>query len=283
MSPTSFTAILMALTLALPAAAEARGPDDRPPPVGLPGPLVGAIELSNERDRPVAIYLDGRFAIEVGARSTTVLEDVPNGTRLVSYPVSHRGPEPRWQTDRVEVREGRRTALRIARLRDATLVVTNPFARKVGVWIDGHRATRLGRHESERIGGLEPGRVRVELRDDGRVLASDVVELYPGRESYFAPPLVRYGAVELVNPTRRAVRITLEERPGGARLPGGLDAAGFRLAPGQRRVIGEIGAGALTIQVTTEDGRLIRHEATIVAGETTRFEVPYAWIDPRTR
>jgi hypothetical protein len=261
-------------------ATAAAGPGDRPPPVGaLPGPLVGTIEISNERARPVAIYLDGRFALEVRPRSTQLIDSVPNGVRLVSYSGAH---ERDWQTDRVEVRENRRSALRIAPLRPttATLVVSNPFDRKVTVLVDGRRVTELRRLESERIEGLRPGRAHVELRHGRHALADDSVELVAGRESYFAPQLQRPGALELKNPTNSPVRITLLERPGGARLPDHLARDGFRLEPGSARVVNDLGAGPLTVQVTTEDGRIIKHEADIVAGRTSRFDVPYAWIGP---
>ena len=338
---------LMTLVLLMGAPASAREPEDRPAPIGAesaPGPLVGAIEITNERDRPVRIFIDGRFAIELRPRTTDVIDQVPNGIRLVAYAGAGR---ERWQTDRVEVREGRRAALRIAPLRGqvaiinrsdddlrvmlgdvdlgvvkpgrdvlspplpegvyrlasvpigwtrakphvqevtlvagetiraelrslaATLVVSNPFARSVTVWIDGQRRTRLDPLESERIGRLEPGRSLVELRDDGprrpgglpsdgRVLASETIELEPGRESYFAPPPLRHGALELVNPTRRPVRITL---PGDS----------FRLAPGAKRFVDHIAAGPLTIQLTTDDGRIVRHRTEIIGGETQRFVVP---------
>jgi len=233
-------------------AAHAQSPHDRPPPLdlpGLPGPLVGAIEITNERDRPVQVYIDGRFALELRPRSTDVIERVPNGVRLVSYAGMGRRDDDRWQTDRVEVREGRRAVLRIAPLRGlaaivnatgtrlhvrldkidlglldpgrelltpplpagtyrlaadplgwrhgplvqdlrivpgeivrvelrafaASLVVDNPYPNKIGVWLDGQRVMRLDRFESGRLEQLRPGRVRIELRRDGRVLTSDLI------------------------------------------------------------------------------------------------------------
>jgi len=343
MSPrrTTITLALAAL-LMTGAAASAHGPDDRPAPVDVPGPLVGSIELTNERDRPVQIYVDGRFALELRARTTDAIERVPNGIRLVSYIGAGVREGARWQTDRVEVREGRRSSLRIAPLRGqvaivnsaevdlqltlgdielglvkagrellspplpegnyrlsaapvgwnrmkpqlqdvtivagetvradirsfaATLVVSNPFPRRVTVWIDGARITRLERMESERIGRLQPGRVLVELRDDRRVLASEMVELVPGRETYFAPQPIRFGALEVRNPTREPVRVTLD------------NSAGFRLAPGAVRTFDNLAAGNLTIQLTSEDGRIVKHQAQIIGGETNRFEVPYGWVD----
>lgn len=329
--------------------ARAHGPDERPVPVqpgepaNLPGPLTGSLEITNERDRPVQIYLDGRFALELRARSTDTLERVPNGVRLVSY-VGSDGA--RAQTDRVEVREGRRSSLRIAPLRGqvaivnraevdmrvsldeqdlgvlrvgrdlvtppmpagtyrlvaapvgwkraapqaqevvviagetvraeirplaATLVVSNPFPRPVVVFIDGERTTRLGRLESERIPNLEPGATRVELRDDRRVLASETISLAPGRESYFAPQLVRYGSLEVRNPSRRAVRITLDGK------------SGFRLSPGASRTIGDLEAGRLVVQVTLDDGRIVKHDTDIVPGETQLFQVPLGWFEPDYR
>lgn len=335
---------VMMVVLLVGAPAIAREPDDRPAPIGAesaPGPLVGAIEITNERDRAVRIFVDGRFAIELRARTTDVLEQVPNGVRLVSYAGAGR---ERWQTDRVEVREDRRAALRIAPLRGqvavmnrsdddlrvmlgdvdlgvvkpgrellspplpegvyrlssvpvgwtrakphaqevtliagetvqaevrsmaATLVVSNPFARAVSVWVDGRRVTRLDRMESERIGRLQPGRTLVELRDDSRgarsedarVLASDTLELVPGRESYFAPQPLRHGALEVTNPTRRPVRITLPNES-------------FRLAPGASRFVDDLPVGPLTIQLTTDDGRIVRHRTEIIGGETHAFVVP---------
>lgn len=349
---------LMALAGLTSAAAAA--PGDRPPPVGLSGPIVGSIEISNERDRPVAIYIDGRFALEVGARRTEVISAVPNGIRLVSYAGAGHGEGLRWQTDRVEVRENRRAALRIAPLRGrvaifngartemrvsidgtelgrvmpgreimsppiragrhqltahpigwdrtppqvqeiviapgevtraevramaATLVISNPFRRRTAAFVDGRHVADLDRLESQRITGLRPGRVSVELRHRRRVLASEVTELVAGRETYFAPQLLRSGALELNNGTQEPVRITLVEQPGGARLPQHM-ADGFRLDPGAARVVDDIEAGALVVQVTTRDGRIIKHETEIIAGRTARFDVPYAWLGepaPRPR
>jgi len=340
-----YTSVVLALAalLVTGGAASAQGPDDRPPPIDAPGPLVGSIEITNERDRPLQIYVDGRFAIELRARTTDTLERVPNGIRLVSYNGAGGRDAARWQTDRVEVREGRRASLRIAPLRGqvaianraeidlqlmlgdidlgvvksgrelvspplpegsyrlsavplgwarskpqvqdvtiiagetvraeirsfaATLVVSNPFPRRVTVWIDGERYTRLDRLESERIGRLQPGRVLAELRDNGRVLASEMVDLFPGRETYFAPQPIRYGALEVRNPTREPVRVTLD------------NSGGFRLAPGAVRAFDNLAAGPIVIQVTTEDGRIVKHQAQIIGGETNRFEVPYGITGP---
>ena len=95
LSRASIVTALAALLSTVAGAAAAHGPtpDDRPLPA-LPGPLVGAIEITNERDRPVQIYVDGRFAVEVRPRTTDVIERVPNGVRLVSYMGGGgRGPE----------------------------------------------------------------------------------------------------------------------------------------------------------------------------------------------
>ena len=344
---TAITAVAWTLTaMSFAGAARAHGPDDVPPPrevAGLPGPLVGAIEITNERDRPVQVYIDGRFALELRARTTDVVERVPNGIRLVSYAGMGRRDDDRWQTDRVEVREGRRAALRIAPLRGAaviinqtglrlhvifdkidlgmldpgrevvtpplpaglyrlsaephgwarqrtqvqdvmivpgevvraelrsfaaSLVVDNPFPNKIGVWLDGQRVLRLDRFESGRLDHLEPGRARIELRRDGRVLASDLIELVPGRETRYAPHAVRHGALEVRNPTQQPVRVTIDETNG------------FRLDPGAVRLIPELAPGVHTIQLTTDDGRIIKHETRIDPGETARFEVPQAWLTP---
>jgi len=89
-------------------------PAPRPEPTPeLPGPLVGSLEISNERERPVLVYIDGAFAIELPASSTRVLPGVPNGTRLVTYG----GRVGGYATDRVDIRIDRRAAIRIAPLR----------------------------------------------------------------------------------------------------------------------------------------------------------------------
>lgn len=343
-SHATFAWSLVSILIAGSATAHAQTPYDRPPPQdvpGLPGPLVGALEITNERDRPVQVYIDGRFALELRPRSTDVVERVPNGIRLVSYAGLGRHDDDRWQTDRVEVREGRRAALRIAPLRGlaavvnltgsrvhvrldkldlgqlepgrelltpplpagayrltadpqgwrhgsmtqdvliipgevvrvelrafaASLIVDNPYPDKIGVWLDGQRVMRLDRFASGRLDHLQPGRVRIELRRDGRVLTSDLIELVPGRETRYAPMVMRLGALEVRNPTREPVRVTLDETNG------------FRLDPGQVRLVGELAPGAHTLQLTTDDGRIIKHEVRITPGETSRFEVPQAWVN----
>jgi hypothetical protein len=82
-------------------------------PRDLPGPLTGSLEISNERHRPIEVYIDGSFAIELPAQTTRVLREIPNGVRLVSYGSRQAG----YQTDRVEIRIDRKAALRIAPLR----------------------------------------------------------------------------------------------------------------------------------------------------------------------
>lgn len=110
--------MLLSLSLMVGAtgAAQAR-PTPVPPPVSLPGPLTGAIEITNERHRPVEVYIDGTFAIELPGLTTRTLPEIPNGVRLVSY-----GNRRDFQTDRVEVRIDRKVALRIAPLRGQVTV-----------------------------------------------------------------------------------------------------------------------------------------------------------------
>lgn len=106
------------------ASASARGPEGLPDDaqrfaIGeLRGPLTGSLEVTNERARPVQLYIDGRFAIEIAGRTTAVVPDVPNGLRLVAYG----DRDHRFQVDKVEVRIDRRSALRIAELRGVAII-----------------------------------------------------------------------------------------------------------------------------------------------------------------
>ncbi|MBL8786438.1 MAG: hypothetical protein JNJ59_16165 [Deltaproteobacteria bacterium] len=340
------TWVAVALLSVMAGTANAHGPDPdpRPRPIapgeGAPGALTGAIEVTNERERPVEVYVDGRFAIEVRGRATQLIEGVPNGIRVVSYTGLGRDAASRWTTDRVEVRIDRRSSLRIAPLRGsvavrnlsgvamrvrigdldlgivtpgaevlspalpagryalvaapvgmprakpqtqevfveagevaraelrafaASLVVENPFRRPVQVFIDGAKVGRVERNSRERIDRLDPGLVRIELRGEGRILATDTIELFPGREVQWAPQVARFGAVEFYNPTREWVRVT-------------VGSEGFRLGPAQTRVVTNLPTGVVQVQLTTDDGRIVMHEATIMAGETQRFEIPRAWV-----
>jgi len=344
-SPTSVWVAVAFLTM-IAGSANAHGPDPDPRarPIavgeGAPGALTGAIEVTNERERPVEIYIDGRFALEVRGRSTQLIDGVPNGIRVVSYAGLGRDSGSRWSTDRVEVRIDRRSSLRIAPLRGsaairnlsgvamrvrlgdlelgvvapgaelltpalpagrytlvaapvamprvkpqtqevyveagevaraelrafaASLLVENPFRRRVEVFIDGVKVGRIERNSRGRIDRLDPGLVRIELRGEGRILATDTIELFPGREVQWAPQVARFGAIEFYNPTREAVRVTV-----------GVD--GFRLGAAQTRVVTNLPTGVVQIQLTTDDGRIVMHEATVMPGETQRFEIPRAWV-----
>ncbi len=120
--------MLLALSLTLGGAALARPAPLPARPSEIPGPLVGSLEISNERERPVLVYIDGTFAIELPPSTTRVLPDVPNGMRLVSYGERGEGSERGgrgardvqpggYVTDRVDIRIDRRAAIRIAPLR----------------------------------------------------------------------------------------------------------------------------------------------------------------------
>ena len=117
-------AMLLALSLTLGGAALARPAPLPVRPSELPGPLVGSLEISNERERPVLVYIDGTFAIELAPNTTRVLPDVPNGLRLVTYGEANerggrgaRDVQGGYVTDRVDIRIDRRAAIRIAPLR----------------------------------------------------------------------------------------------------------------------------------------------------------------------
>jgi hypothetical protein len=116
--------MLLALTLTFGGSALARPTPLPERPSEIPGPLVGSLEISNERERPVQVYIDGTFAIELPPSTTRVLPDVPNGMRLVSYGErgegrerGARGEAGGYVTDRVDIRIDRRAAIRIAPLR----------------------------------------------------------------------------------------------------------------------------------------------------------------------
>lgn len=119
LAATLFAGLVLAATTA-----SARGPvgeidDGQRFAIGeLRGPLTGSIEVTNERNRLVQLYVDGRFALEIAPRSTAVLPDVPNGIRLVAYG----DRDHRFQVDKVEVRVDRRSSLRIASLRGIALI-----------------------------------------------------------------------------------------------------------------------------------------------------------------
>jgi len=322
-------------------AAMARPPEPAgPPPVrdeltaaDLGGALTGSIEISNERHRPVQVFIDGRFALEVAARATAIVPDVPNGIRLVAYG-NRRGD---LQIDRDEVRIDRRSALRIAPLRGAVvvrndsgtamrvrlgdddlglvqpgadvksgallpggytlsyvpqagrgipprterveveagetarvvlqpffarLVVKNPFPYDVNLMLDGARVATIRRMDEVRLDTLLPGRVDAQIRKQGRVLATARLDLDAGRVTSWDPPGLRFGDLELVNPTRFPVRIQV-----GAMT-------GFVLRAGETRLLSNLDVGRTDIQVTLEDGRVVRHVTEIEGGERTRFEVP---------
>lgn len=108
--------LTLLLGLCVAGVAQAR-PTPVPPPASLPSPLTGSIEITNERQRPVEVYIDGTFALELPGLTTRTLPEIPNGVRLVSY-----GNRRDFQTDRVEVRIDRKVALRIAPLRGLVTV-----------------------------------------------------------------------------------------------------------------------------------------------------------------
>lgn len=115
------------------------GDDDTPRFEGAGRALVGSIECVNDRDRPAKIYIDGAFAAEVPAHARTVIPDVPNGVRLVSY---RSGGRRQWQTDEVNVGIDRRAMVRIAPLRGQALI-----------------HNRTGQTISVRLGSIEVGTV----------------------------------------------------------------------------------------------------------------------------
>ncbi|MCC6619945.1 MAG: hypothetical protein IT385_01740 [Deltaproteobacteria bacterium] len=319
-------------------------PPYQPPPIdvdepgdllrdpGLGGALTGSIEISNERHRPMKVFVDGRFALEVGARATAIIPDVPNGVRLVAYG-DRRGA---FEVDRVEVRIDRRAALRIAPLRGvavirnesgvpmrvrfgdddlgvvqpgrelesapllsgvytlsyvpqgrgiaprtervtleagertrialapffAELVVRNPFPFDVNLFLDGKRVGKIDGRDELRLDALVPARVDAQLRKQGKVLAGATLDLDAGRLVRWDPPGPRFGDLEVVNPTRFPVRVQIGSM------------TGFVLRPGETRHFNNLDAGPTNIQVTLEDGRVVRHVLTIEGGERERFEVP---------
>lgn len=112
--PRALASVIALGLIAIGGAALARPvPVPEPGPRDLPGPLTGSLEISNERHRPIEVHIDGAFALELPAQTTRVLREVPNGVRLVSYGSRQSG----YQTDRVEIRIDRKSALRIAPLR----------------------------------------------------------------------------------------------------------------------------------------------------------------------
>ncbi len=125
------SSLVVGLLVSLTSGASAYGPNNPPPPApsiddhdaprfeGAGRALVGSIECVNDRERPAKVFVDGVFAAEVPAHARTIIPDVPNGVRLVSY---RSGGRRHWQTDEVNVGIDRRAFVRIAALRGQALI-----------------------------------------------------------------------------------------------------------------------------------------------------------------
>jgi hypothetical protein len=148
----------------------------------------------------------------------------------------------------------------------ADLRVDNPFPFAVHLLVDGRRVARIAALGTARLNDLLPAPVNLELVHRNQRLATERMNLTAGADLRWAPIDARYGELELYNPTRFPVRITVN----------GL--TGVRLAPGETQRVRELASGSVRVQVTLEDGRVVIHETRIAGGARERFTVPMAWV-----
>lgn len=224
------------------------------PAKGIPGPLTGSLEITNERHRPVEVFLDGTFALELPALSTRILPDVANGVRLVTY-----GNRRDFQTDRVEIRIDRKVALRIAPLR-GQVTVRNTSGLPMRITLDEFDLGVVAPDREVTSQPLPAGTYVVTATPReraGRPQIQDVL-VQPGETSVVAlRPL--FASLRVDNPYPHAVNVYVD---------GSRETRLERLAS---LVIPDLVPGRVTVEMRQRGERLAGDTLELMAGTESRW------------
>jgi hypothetical protein len=192
--------------------------------------LFGQAHIINDSGVRMRIVLDGR---ELGvAAPGQVVESwpLPPGT----YSVEARPADGRYAggpalKQSFFIRRGEQPRVAVGAWH-ARLDVFNPFPFAANLWVEGERVAQLSPGETRVFARQVPGALRVELKRDGRLLASDTVRVAPGGDAMWRPIDVRRGDLRVGNRTGLRVRVSVdgqdhgELRDGDVRVFAGLDA-----------------------------------------------------------
>lgn len=178
---------------------------------------------------------------------------------LTAVPVGRRGGGPPI-VERFVITPSGRTPVTIAPWM-ASLTVTNTLPHRVEVRIDGERVRRLGSGRSVEVGPLAPGVHEVRLAHRGAVVVSERLTLAPGSRTAWSPAIARFGGLELVNVSRRAVTVRVDGRVIGLLEPNGV------------RVVPRLPAGDVTVAFSGPGGREVVQIAAVLPDRTTRLEL----------
>ena len=196
----------------------------------------GRASIKNNSRVSLKLLVDGRHETILAPGAMHRTSRMRTGThRIEAYPIasSSRGSVSMKKT--FIVRPGQTARVELGRFM-ADVRVSNPYDRRVRVWVDGDRKLRLGPYETATVTGLLPGRHTIEMKKRGRVLNRMELKLNHGQVARWSP-LARYrGRVSVANNAQHSISVTVGGHVMQQVAPG--ESAMFEgLVPGEHRVL----------------------------------------------
>lgn len=194
-------------------------------------PLTGVAALANGAAIPLRLKLDGRplGVLKPGARLETGRLS-PGTYRLVARPAGAWGQSGPPMRLSVTIRAGERAQVKLGRYL-GQIAVTNPFATRANVFIDGARIGKLTPGATLVLDKQLPGTHQVELRHQRHTLGAGTVTVALGGRADWQPALLRTGSLLIDNQGRRPITVFVDDREIG-RIPGRSTHVATDLTPG---------------------------------------------------
>ncbi|MFT7578552.1 MAG: hypothetical protein ACI9MR_000210 [Myxococcota bacterium] len=194
------------------------------------GPLTGEIEVTNDRFRPVTVWLDGQSVATLAPQARKVLRSVPNGVRVLEFA----GPRGRAQVERVTVRINKRVSYRVAPVRGQALI-KNKSGVDVRLVLDGQDLGRLNTGANVSTGPMRPGTYELVAKPMGEFRGAPpmrrTIRISQGETQKVR--LKHYLArVSVTNTARGPARLFVNGAPAG-RVQPGASLSIADLAPGK--------------------------------------------------
>ncbi len=207
-------------------------------------PRTGTAQIKNDSSIRMRVSINNRSIGTVAPGSQLLADILPPGIHtLRAVPVRARLARAGVISRTFRVHAGQQTRVSLGQF-FGRVEITNPYNRRVALWVDGERLTGLSPRETFVVDSLKPGTHTVELRKRGRSLSVNTIRLGVGQVASWTPRAAHNGRISIANRS-------------GSRVKVSIDDARFQFVrPGRSAVFNQLEPGRHEVSIYHRNGRV---------------------------